>query len=209
MLVATAPVQAQTTGLPTYEAGDAFVFSDGRVEQVRKVDGPVLIWGGLKGDGYMRDANFTVPVLQWRLSQGEGRRAITGHPETLWPLAEGKTSRFTVVTETRKSSRSNWNRNLSMWSCRVGKQIPLSGRVGVFAVWPVRCDRFSASTMRLLERIEWDYAPEVGHYVRRSTTDYVGARHATIELSTALHGRAATPGRLQALSVQARKAAQR
>lgn len=57
--------------------------------------------------------------------------------------------------------------------------------------------------MRLLERVAWDYAPDVGHYVRRTNFDYLAARTVIIVLTSALHGPAATRARLTVLAARA------
>jgi hypothetical protein len=188
---------------PAYEVGDAFVFSDGRVEQVRRIDGEVISWAGLKGAPYQRSRSFFLPVLGWSLPQGEGRRTVTGHPEALWPLAPGRSVRFSVVTETRRAANAPWARNLSLWTCTVAPTRQVTVGAGAFQVLPIACDRYSPSTMRLLERITWEYSDELGHYVRRTTIDYVSARTTVIQLSSALHGPAATRARLAALAAQA------
>jgi hypothetical protein len=63
--------------------------------------------------------------------------------------------------------------------------------------------------MRLLGRVAWDYAPDLGHYVRRTNVDYLAARTSSIVLTSALHGAAATRPRLVALANQAGQASLR
>lgn len=77
---------------------------------------------------------------------------------------------------------------------------------GTFDTYPVKCDRYSSTTMRLLEQREWDYAPDLGHYVRRVTVNYLRGTTRTVELVAALSGPAATKARLSALSRNARAA---
>ena len=55
-----APVQP-----PDYEVGEAFVFSDGRVERVRRIEGDTVTWSGLGRSTYRRSINPMVPVLAW------------------------------------------------------------------------------------------------------------------------------------------------
>ena len=71
----------------------------------------------------------------------------------------------------------------------------------------IACDRFSSWNMRLQERVTTDYAPDVGHYIRRTSIDYLAARTTTIALTSQLHGPAATRARLMALSAEATRAA--
>jgi hypothetical protein len=58
--------------------------------------------------------------------------------------------------------------------------------------------------MRLLEQREWDYAPELGHYVRRVTVNYLRGTTRTVELVAALSGPAASKSRIAALAREAR-----
>jgi hypothetical protein len=60
--------------------------------------------------------------------------------------------------------------------------------------------------MRLIERLEWNYSPELRHYVRRSSVDYYRGTRSTILLTAALTGPAAHSRRLTALSRAAREA---
>lgn len=192
--------------LPAYTVGDAFVFSDGRVEQVRAIDGEIITWGGLGGDTFQRSRDFTQPILGWRFNQGEGRRLVSGHPEALWPLAPGRSSRFSVLVEFRRTPDSPWERTLMLWTCHVGAAHDVEVPAGTFTALPVTCDRYSPVNMRLQERVQTEYAPDVGHYIRRSFTDYFAARTFTMSLTSELHGAAASRARLSALAAQATRA---
>jgi hypothetical protein len=58
--------------------------------------------------------------------------------------------------------------------------------------------------MRLVERVQWDWAPELGHYVRRRVTLYADGTTTEIRLAAALSGDGATTRRLRALAAKAR-----
>lgn len=193
--------------LPTYSVGDAFVFSDGRVEQVSAIDGEVISWKGLQGGAYQRNRNFVTPVSSWRMDQGEGRRIPSAKAAALWPLAPGKSVRFTVINETRRAADRPWERNMSLWACKVGPRHDTATPAGSFQVLTISCELYSPVNMRLLELVAWDYAPDLGHYVRRINVDYLAARTYTIVLTSALHGRAATRERLAVLAEQATRKA--
>ena len=192
-----------TAELPTYAVGDAFVFSDGRVEQVSAIDGDTISWKGLQGGVYQRNRNFVTPPSSWRMDQGEGRRTPSQRAAALWPLVAGKSVRFTVINETRRAADRPWERNMSLWSCKVGPRHDTTTPAGGFQVFTIGCELYSPVNMRLLERVAWDYAPDLGHYVRRINVDYLAARTASIVLTSALHGPAATRERLAVLAAQA------
>lgn len=203
VILAAATVPAQSgPGLPAYEPGDAFVYSNGNIERVRSVREGRVVWSGLSGSSWSRPANFIAPVLQWTLRGREGRRTLLGAPDDLWPLRKGRMIQFRVLTESRRAGDPSaaWNRSVSLWSCRVGTAGLLKAPAGQFEVWPIRCDRFSVSNMRPIEQVSWDYAPEIGHYVRRTSITYRTGQRREIWLVAALHGQAATPYRLEALA---------
>ena len=192
--------------LPDYAPGDAYVYSDGRVERVLAVEGDRMRWAGLGGASYQRSRNFIVPVLQWRSGRGTGTREVRGNPDALWPIGKSKSARFRVVTETRANPQAGTKRSVSMWVCKAGKPKTFSVPAGTYDTIPVKCDRYSPTTMRLLEQREWDYAPELGHYVRRVTVNYLRGTTRTVELVAALSGPAATKARLTALARTAKAA---
>ena len=68
---------------------------------------------------------------------------------------------------------------------------------GDFATWHVRCAAFSPNFPLPLQTITWDYAPSLGHYVRR--TWFEDRRQREVMLSAALPGKAATPARIEAV----------
>jgi len=196
---ASAPTPA---ALPDYQSGDAFVYSNGVVERVRSSRDGVVTWSGLSGPTWSRPTNVIAPVLRWTLRGRVGRRTVFGAPDRLWPLRKGRMVRFRVLTETRRKGdpAQAWKRSVSLWSCRVGAPAMLKAPVGDFEAWPIRCDRFSADTMRPIEQVSWDYAPEVGHYIRRTTKTYRTGESQEIWLVAALHGPAASRERLEALA---------
>ncbi|MCL9999249.1 MAG: hypothetical protein NBV68_07695 [Erythrobacter sp.] len=197
--------------LPEYEPGDAFVFSDGRVERVVEAGEMRMTWAGLSGARYKRSRNFVVPVLEWRSGRATGRREVHGNPDALWPIGSGKgggkSARFRVVTETKANSQAASRRSVSLWVCKTGKLKLFTVAAGTYEAIPVKCDRYSPTTMRLLEQREWDYAPDLGHYVRRVTVNYLRGTTRKVELVAALSGPSASKARLAALARAARQSA--
>lgn len=193
------------TPLPRYEVNDAFVYTDGRVERVRSVKGAKVVWSGLNNQRYTRSRNFIVPVLKWRAGRGSGERRIVGNHDKLWPLDGSKRARFRAIAETKLKAQSRPRRAMTFWTCGSDDMRESTVPAGTFHVVPVRCERYSATTMRLIERIEWEFAPDVGHYVKRSDTDYLRGTKRNISLYAALKGPAAEKRRLAALSKAARQ----
>ncbi len=202
---ATAAVLPTRVAMPQYAPGDSYVYSDGRVERVVATKGNSLTWAGLSGPAYTRSPNFIIPVLQWRSGRGSGSREVRGDPDALWPIGSGKSARFRVITETRTNPQAAKKRSVSLWECKTSKLKRFTVPAGTYDAIPVKCDRYSPTTMRLLEQREWDYAPELGHYVRRVTVNYLRGTTRAVELAAALSGPAATKARLTALSRSARQ----
>ena len=201
MILLALAAAAAAPELPSYEPGDAFVFSDGRVERVRAVAGDRVTWSGLGRNRYERSRNPVVPILAWKVAGVAGRREVGSAAARLWPLAPGKTVRFSAVTEVEgKDGR----RSSAFWKCGVGRPGSVTVPAGTFEAWPIQCERYSAGTMRLIERVQWDWAPELGHYVRRRTTLYADGTSSEIGLTAALLGDEASTARLRALSASAK-----
>lgn len=190
---------------PRYTVSDAFVYSDGRVERVKAIRGNRITWAGLNNVGYTRSRNFYMPILTWRFGKGTGRREILGEANALWPLTKPKTVRFRAVAHTKPKPTSRERRAVTLWTCSSKKLQTIQTPLGELATVPIICDRYSATSMRLIERIEWHYSPDIRHYVRRSSVDYYRGTRSTILLTAALTGPAANTRRLAALSRQARR----
>lgn len=195
---------ANPVPLPIYEPGDAFVFSSGRVERVISVADDRITWSSLTGQPYERSRNFIVPILTWRRGRSTGTREVRGNPDAIWPLDRPRSVRFRSVSRSLDNAQSTPKRSVSLWQCKSRKSVNLTVEAGTFDVIPVACDRYSSTTMRLLERIEWDYAPEVNHYIRRTTINYLRGTRTRIELVATLSGPSASTARLSALSRSAR-----
>ena len=196
-----------TSGLPeeaapNYAVGDAFVWSNGRVEKVRSLEGDQIVWSGLTGRPWRRSINFVAPIPEWRFEGRVGRRTVMGDIAALWPLRPGRSVQFRVVSESRPQSGppDRWDRSVALWTCQVGAARTVTVEAGAFSAIPIICDRFSPTVMRPVERMVWDFSPDVGHFIRRVTTNYRDGRQTTVKLVAALHGPAATDDRLDSLA---------
>lgn len=186
--------------LPDYQPGDSFVFSDGRVEQVREVNGDTIVWSRLRGETYEKPRNFLLPITSWRNGRSFGSRRVLGSPDKLWPITGRGSARFRVITEFRTTALATPTRSVSLWMCSNAKPRRITVPAGTFSTIPFQCKRYSTTTMRPLQRLEWDYAPAVGHYVRRSSINYVRGTRQSVELVAQLSGPGATAARLKAIA---------
>lgn len=201
LLASTAAAQT-----PAYEPGAVFVYDNGRVEHVRAVEGERVVWAARSGRTYVRDANPIVPILEWGYRGRVGERRVLGDPDALWPLRAGKRVRFQTVNRFRDEDGGGESRSLHLWSCSVRALERVSTPAGAFDSFPIQCDRFSPSSMRVIERLTWWYAPDVGHYVRRAARNMGDGRTETFSLFAALPPRESNVVRIEALARRARAA---
>lgn len=201
-LIGGALSEAFAREMPRYEVGQAFVFDNGRVERVESVNGSRVTWVARSGRVYVRDVNPIVPILEWSYRGQSGTRRIVGDAAGIWPLATGRSTRFQAINETQDGER-RMRRSVHLWTCAVRAERQLTVPAGAFAVLPIVCDRFSPESMRVLERIAWDYAPEVGHYVRREARNMRSGERDVYSLYAAVPPRAANPVRVEVLAQQA------
>lgn len=197
LLAAAAPVQAvfAEPDPVRVEPGAVFVFNDGRVERFVEDRGDRQLWTTRRGREFVRSRNFTVPILDWRVGSVSGKRTISGKPDSLWPPTEGARSRFRVATDVRRESGKT-RRSIQLWRCSAGKFETRSLPFGEARVIPVSCDRFTPSTMKVIERRSWLWAPEVGHYVERSMQNFRNGERTTIRLCAKIPAWTATDQRI-------------
>ncbi len=198
LIAATTPAVA---ALPSYEPNDAFIYTGGKVERVRQIDRDFVIWSGRGKASWRRSRNPIIPILEWKFMASEGRRSVGGKPDSLWPLQAGHSIRFRVVTDIRRDKRRA--RSVALWTCSVGAIAPVTVPAGIFDAFPILCDRYSAKSMRLAERIITDWAPDVGHHVRRRSTLYASGATTETKLVAALRGDSATMMRIEAIADKA------
>jgi hypothetical protein len=195
-------VAPATLSLPQYEIGDAFIYDNGRVEQLVSTAADRLTWSAFEGRKYVRDRNFVVPLLQWETVESHGTREVSPDAAALWPLAPGKTVRFRVVTDvTRqvKEGSDRRRRRAELWTCRVLPPAAVTVPAGTFDALEIRCEEFSSTTMRLLSEERWYYSEEVGHYVARRWTDLSTGRRGGYSLAAKLRGMEANPRRIRSI----------
>ena len=202
LLIWATPLTAIARDMPRYEVGQAFVFDNGRVERIESIRGSRITWAARSGRTYVRDINLIVPILEWSYRGQSGARRIVGEAAALWPLASGRSVRFQAVNETR-GREQRVTRSVHLWTCAVRAERQITVPAGEFSVFPIVCDRFSPDSMRVLERIAWDFAPAVGHYVRREARNMRSGERDAYSLYAALPPRAANPVRVEVLAQQA------
>jgi hypothetical protein len=197
----SAPTHAATAEIrePTYARNVTFIYSNGRVERFVSADKDRLTWRTRSGRSYERHRSFFLPVLRWDVGEASGSRTIHGRFEKLWPLKVGNTTRFRTVTTFAKKKGRKARRTVQNWLCTVPKRENMTTRAGDFDAFRIECERYSADTMRLLQRDIWHYAPTLRHYIHRETISYYDGQSEKYTLTYAVSGLRANARRVQAL----------
>ena len=195
-------VAIRAAPLPQYELADTFIYDNGRVEQLVSISGDKLTWSAFEGRQYVRDRNFVVPLLHWETSESSGSRQVSSAAGSLWPLEAGKAVRFRVLTDVTvkaKEGAGRHRRRTELWSCRVLPAAPITVPAGTFDALEIRCEQFSARTMRVLSEERWYYSEELGHYVARKWVDLSTGRRGGFSLVARLRGIDANPRRIRSI----------
>ena len=151
---------------PVYETGDRFFYSDGSYETVLSVETDRVVWES--SDGTRRSApwNFLLPPFAWWSEHGTGSADADINKDILWPLKPGDEVRFST-TATMMESSPHPEEIFELWHCRVRSISRLTVPAGSFETVPVACTVFRqpAGPKRT---VTWHYAPEIGHFIRRT-----------------------------------------
>ena len=121
---------------------------------------------------------------------------MRGNPGALWPLRVGRTVSFDETRTTTLPSFGIERRTTLRWDCSVRETRSVSVPAGDFDTFHVSCKAYRQDFFLLLQTITWDYAPSLGHYVRRTWFD--AGRQRETALAAALPAPLATPARIAA-----------
>ena len=142
---------------PYYDAGDVYIWSNGRVETVVGVAGNKLFWQVDNGVRFTADRNFLIPPSIWTGPAGNGEADARVDMRKSWPV-KAESPLFFEVSE---------NGVVEEWRCENTGTEHVSVPAGQFDVVALACDRDSAPPGEWVRRV-WLYAPAVRHYVARS-----------------------------------------
>lgn len=190
------PVVLPPAPRPVYRVGDSFVFGRSSVRTVSAVAPGAITWrGGSAAPGepvqsYRSAPELFAPVLDFPGQADAPVSRLTNREGSLWPLQAGRRTRF---DEWRRASPAAAERR-HRWTCEVGTPRMVSVPAGDFATYPVSCRSSQDGLPLATQVLSWDYAPSLGHYVRRNWLDNGRQREAV--LSAALPAELATPERL-------------
>ncbi len=192
------PVVLADAPAPTRRVGDTFVFGRGTVRSVVAVSGTQVEWATTDERRYRSTVHFFAPVLAFDAPHEQRRSVLRGNPGALWPLRVGRRVAFDEERTTRLTLLGLEQRSTLRWECAVLGTRAVSVPAGDYDSYHVRCEAHRADLpVRVpLQVVSWDYAPALGHYVRRHW--FEGGRARESVLGAALPARLATPERVAA-----------
>jgi len=161
--------------LPVYTAGTTFVFSDGTWERIAEANPSFVVWENNFAERSLRSTDFTYRPVKWESKGVKGYRSFepteylySGTNASLWPLSVGNTTHY--------DEKNKWGvpgiyekHTDAVWKCTVSGIEQVNVPAGSFATWEITCSRYSRSinrsTLTLWEKMTFNYAPAVGHWV--------------------------------------------
>ena len=147
---------------PQYKVGDAYTFGSPDVTwRVVAINDGRITWRSDTGSEQVTGSNPMLPALAWRSEKhGSGQRIISDKVGSLFPMRVGARMTFRADVSTDKPPYG-WGFN---WICEVQDRQGIAGPVGTIDAFKVGCGRENTDEMVFF------YAPEIGHYVTKSTS---------------------------------------
>lgn len=161
-----AQTQMPPAPLPTYNAGDMYYYSNGWRETVVRAEGETVDLINSRKRKLVNFRSFFIPTPYLEGSTKEFFKESRVSTNALWPLAVGKSVRFS--TEGRSVSKENGRESkyTQNWSCSVDGTERVRVLAGEFDTYVISCQRRS-SRGKWWQTYTYYYAPELGTYVMR------------------------------------------
>jgi hypothetical protein len=189
---------------PVYREGQTFVYGRDRVRQVRELGDGFVSWGNRDRELFLTSEHFFLPRIYQDYEDRTLRRTFDGDPGALWPLTAGKEVAFVEQRSIYRKQSGTTDRTTRRWRCAVEQPRVSHTPAGAFDSYRVTCRSYRQgfSSLRSLSPIQvvyWDYAPTIGHYVRRESWSPRSGRRNVRTLSAALPAELASPQRIDAI----------
>ncbi len=166
---------------PSYEVGDAYVYSDGRVETVSRVGPERTLWEAGDGSVYTGYRNFVLPPISWKSGTSRGENQVQPAAGPKWPPAATGEIVFSVGSKAGDGSPDAPRSWSGQWRCVTGGTSPVKALAGLFDAVVIECQRTSPEPGTWKKRT-WYYVPEIGHYVRRVDVIHGTGRNIIVDL---------------------------
>jgi peptidoglycan hydrolase-like protein with peptidoglycan-binding domain len=166
---------------PAYEAGNTFVYSDGRVETVVGLKGDMVRWQRNDGTKFTADRNFLLPWANWQSQTQSGTQTWDDGAEDLWPRAPDQEVSFSVDSVVLETGSDVLTKSTEHWRCRLAGKRKVTVMAGNFDTLKLICDRAASPAALALQRV-WYYAPSIQHYVRLENRSAAADQSNEVEL---------------------------
>jgi hypothetical protein len=166
---------------PVYEAGDTYIYADGKVETVSRVGPEQVLWESAEGSTYTTFRNFILPPISWKSGTSSGENRIEPSLGPKWPPAADDAISFSVGSRAAGDSvyaTPIWS---GRWRCETGASTRVKTVAGTFDALAITCHRHKPSPGTWKSRT-WYFVPSVGHYVRRTDVVHGTGRKVTVDL---------------------------
>lgn len=178
--------------LPSYEAGDRFVYVDSKnrtlERRVVSVEGERVNWTTESDFNFVTYRNFVVPLLAWEGRSSSGEMLNAPNPQQLWPLAPKRKIQLTVEYQKNRKEQNEVVDYEEFWSCKVRNARSVTVPAGTFDAYKIVCKRYDETRRNTTRVHTWYYAPEVGHFIKR-VKKYANKPKQVIELVEYQRGR--------------------
>lgn len=182
---------------PRLARGDTFIYGNTRIRRVTEVDPKGISWVTEDGAEQRGSLDFFAPQLRYTTPGAQVESTIDGNPAALWPLLAGNKVSFVETRKTTWTLGGNQRSHTLRWECEVADMRMSYVPAGDFETFHVICRGYLPILFVPIQVVTWDYAPGLGHYVRR--TWFSGGRQRQTMLSAALPGKLATTKRIEAV----------
>jgi hypothetical protein len=201
---AATPIALPPASRPTYQEGQTFIFDRDSVRQVRQLGDGFISWGDGDRELFRTGEHFFMPRIYQDNEDRTQRRTFDGDPGALWPLMAGKHVEFVERRSIYRKQSGTTDQTTRRWRCEVEDPRMTHTPAGTFDSYRVTCRGYrpgfsSIRALSPLQVVQWDYAPSIGHYVRRESWSPRSGRRTVRALSAALPAELASPDRIDAV----------
>ncbi len=148
-----------------FAIGDSFTYSNPRTTwQITHIQGNRLGWQSNLGERMETSTNPFLPALLWDSERyGNGTRKISQKKGNLFPIRQGKQTRFNAQTANTKGQTPKSTTQNFTWNCIVGDKQKTTVPAGTFKTFEVLCQRKNA------DALIYRYAPAIARIVEFRT----------------------------------------
>lgn len=179
------------------ELGSVVIYDNGQVEKLLESNSQWSVWQDARKRVYKRSNLPFLPVLEYRRFRAEesgyNHTLITGSPEQLMPYGELEMARFSVLRNDVRKGKSK-----KYWRCNYVGVSEFKYRKQILPTQKYDCTRYSPGRYfeeRFRERIEIEYATDLGIPVRQTKTNRQGG-HKKVKMVRILSPEKATAKRI-------------